>query len=175
MRKTTGLISLLALAGFTPVSSWAIDASSYDSDEEIKYRFVASEGPSVRRRDGAVVYKNKPRGYVDNEPMLEIVYADRPKEPVHVDVIHYKPEEDIGVVSNTRRKKLVGEDKIFETIHTDIVKARCLLLGEDCDQTPEYKARRDSLYPPVEAPREELDVRTSRSNARKREYMKNYY
>lgn len=173
MRKTTGMTALLTLAGMAPVAGWGFDTSSYKSPEAIPYSFVTSDGPTVRRRDGAIVYKNKPRGFIDDEPMLEIVYADLPKEPVRVDVIPYATDEDIarGVIYSTKRKPLLGEDKIFKTINDDVVKARCLLLGEDCDQTPEYKARMESLYPPTSPPTEELSARTSRSKARRREML----
>lgn len=173
MHKSTGLAALLTLAVLTPVNSWGLDTTNFKASEAIPYRFAVSDGPSVRRRDGAIVYKNKPRGYIDNEPMLEVVYADLPREPLRVDVIPYASDEAIerGVIYDTRRKTLVGEDKIFETINQDVVKARCLLLGEGCDQTPEFKARRDSLYPPVNIPTEQLEIRTSRSKARRREML----
>lgn len=173
MHKTTGMTVVLALASLTPLQSWGLDTSSYRTPEEIPYSFVVSDGPTVRRRDGAIVYKNKPRGFVDDEPMLEVVYADLPKEPVRVDVIPYATDEDLarGVIYSTRRKPLKGEDKIFKTIGEDVVKARCLLLGEDCDQTPEYQKRRESLYPPVASPTEDIEVRTSRSQARRREML----
>lgn len=173
MHKSTGLAALLTLAVVAPATSWGLDTSRFKAQEEIPYSFTVSDGPSVRRRDGAIVYKNKPRGYIDNEPMLEVVYADLPREPMRVDVIPYASDAAIerGVIYDTRKKVLVGEDKIFETINRDVVKARCLLLGEGCDQTPEYKARLDSLYPPIETPTEQLEIRTSRSKARRREML----
>ncbi|MCV6588981.1 MAG: hypothetical protein OIF57_08135 [Marinobacterium sp.] len=173
MRKTTTATFVLTTLTLVPVSSWGFDTSSYKSPEEIPYRFVTADGPSVRRRDGATVYKNKPRGYIDGEPMLEVVYADRPAQPMRVDVIPYAPYADIerGVVRDTRRKVMYGEDKIFATINRDVIKARCMLLGKDCDKTPEYKAKQDSLYPPIETKPQELQARTKRSKARRRELL----
>jgi len=169
MRRFAVVTSILMM--LIPMEGSAADLAMYTAPEEIPYDFYMSDGPSVRMRDGATVYKNKPRGYVDSEPMTEVIPVDRPYVPPKVDVIPYPEMADLGrgVVSDTRRKVLKGEDKIFEMINQDVVKARCFLLGEDCDQTPEFKKRREMLYPPVDAPSIDLDVQTSRRQVRREE------
>lgn len=138
----------------------------YASPEEIPYDFVMSDGPSTRMRNGATVYKGKPRGYVDDEPMTVVLPLYRKKIPPKVDVVAYTQEEAAAMIWDTKRRKLVGEDKIFAQIHEDVFKARCTLLGEDCDKTVEFQKQKNMLYPPVEPPTMDLDVTRERNRVR---------
>ncbi|MBY4677966.1 hypothetical protein [Marinobacterium arenosum] len=150
-RRLTIVACSLLLWPVLPVAAAVPD----ESVEDIPYRYVTSDGPSTRMRNGATVYKDKPRGEFDDEPMTEITPRFTAKPPPEPMVIPYAPLEDIeqGLVTDLRRKELKGEDKIFRQIARDVIKARCFLLGQDCDKDPDIEEkRREMLYPPAPPP-----------------------
>lgn len=169
MLRLRAYMLLLGFGGslLTPVASDA-RTLDYESLEEVPYSYIMSDGPSTRMRNGATVYKGKPRGFVDDEPMTVVIPMYRKRIPPRVDVIAYTEKEAAAMIWDTRRRELVGEDKIFTQINEDVIKSRCFLLGEDCEKTQEYIERQEKLYPPVEAPAKDLEIVRERNKVRVR-------
>jgi len=103
---------------------------------EIEYIITQSKGFSYGTEDGKTVYENRERGSFDREVMTEVYSVDEPVIIPDPTVVLFS--EDLQVVEvevkpdKARQRPASGEDKIFQQIAVDVVRARCFILDEGC-------------------------------------------
>lgn len=120
------------------------------SEEEVElpidYQITAPKGYYYGTVDGETAYQDWRRGTFDQERMVEVIPRDLPNNLPEPLVIPYAPPKVNEVPAGKDKKPpLKGEDKIFVQIGKDEKKARCLLLGQGCEELVKPK-RKDSVY-----------------------------
>ncbi|WP_027856158.1 hypothetical protein [Marinobacterium jannaschii] len=139
--KGSGTLCLI-LSCLSP-ALWAADAAD---EVPIPYRLTLP-GQSAEYRHGAIAYEGLKRGTFDREVMDEILPQKIPKNLATPVVVPYKDRPNVIRTKEGERKiRLTGEDRIFKQIAIDVIKSRCILLG-DC---PEEK--KPEMPPRIELP-----------------------
>lgn len=123
-----------------------------DIEVPIDYEITTPKGYFYGTVDGETAYKDWRRGTFDKERMNEIKPKDLPSNLPEPVVIPYVPPVVNEVPAGKPKKPpLKGEDKIFVQIGKDEKKARCLILGQGCEELVEPEVKDSVYFRPIEA------------------------
>ena len=118
----------------------------------IEYDITSPKGYYYGTVDGETAYKDWRRGTFDKERMNEVQPKDLPSNLPEPVVIPYVPPVVNEVpVGKPKKPPLKGEDKIFVQIGKDEKKARCLILGQGCEELVEPEVKDSVYFRPIEA------------------------
>ena len=134
-------------------------SSALSAEEELErpidYEVTSPKGYFYGTVDGETAYKDWRRGTFDKERMNEIKPQDLPSNLPEPVVIPYVPPVVNEVpVGKPKKPALKGEDKIFVQIGKDEKKARCLILGQGCEELLEPEVKDSVYFRPIEAQRQ---------------------
>jgi len=134
-------------------------SSTLSAEEELElpidYEVTSPKGYFYGTVDGETAYKDWRRGTFDKERMNEIKPKDLPSNLPEPVVIPYVPPVVNEVpVGKPKKPALKGEDKIFVQIGKDEKKARCLILGQGCEELLEPEVKDSVYFRPIEAQRQ---------------------
>lgn len=113
----------------------------------IAYEITPVKGYLYGTVDGETAYQDWRRGTFDKERMVEVKPKELPSNlPEPVVIPYTEPKVNEVPVGKPKKPPLKGEDKIFVQIGKDEKEARCLILGEGCEELLQPKEEKDSVY-----------------------------
>lgn len=122
-------------------------AAAEESVQPIEYEVTQVRGYLYGTVDGKTAYQDWRRGTFDKERMIEVQPKKLPDNlPEPVVIPYTEPEVSEVPVGQPKKQPLKGEDKIFAQIGKDEKEARCLILGEGCEELVKPKEEKDSVY-----------------------------